>query len=175
MGGAAAGLPNSLIQRAVLHRCRSANDIGPWLNDRSFFGKPWVAIVADATGASQLLEVLPNQPVTLVPRNATRDWQSCTNHYQCNAGLIRRDPAYLQSSYARAGRIAHRLSDHPMQRTIGNVEELMSDLSMPGLCVSPVGLGLRTAYTTTMLLSERKLRLRDGHPQDQPGITEVVL
>jgi len=169
------GLPNSLIQYAALHRCRKAKEISNWLQDRPFFGKPWVAIIADASGESFLLEVLPNLPVTIVPRQHSRNWHSCTNHYQSNSDLIRRDPAYLQSSYARAGRIAHRLSDHPMPHTIKNVEELMGELSMPGLCVSPVDLKLRTAYTTTALLQERKLRVREGHPEDGGRIAEVQL
>jgi hypothetical protein len=169
------GLPNSLIQYAALHRCARACDIGAWVGRRAFFGKPWVAIVADATGESFLLEVLPNQPVTLTPRKKTRDWHSCTNHYQTHCDLIRRDPLYLQSSYARAGRIAHRLADHPMDRTVRNVEELMSDIAMPGICVSPEGLKLRTAYTTSMLLEQRVLRLREGHPGDGGRIVEVKL
>jgi len=158
------GKPNSIAFHVLSNRCRRVGDISRELSHRRFAGKGCVAIVGDATGDSSLLEFLPGLPPVITPRPRDRDWQACTNNYITSIDRVFIDPPYLCIGYARYGRILHKLSDNPMARTIENVQRLLGDVAMPGPCVPAAGLKLNTAYSTVMLLRDRRLLLADGHP-----------
>ncbi len=169
------GLPNSLASHIVLHRSCDVADAHRQLASHTFRGKPSVSVVADASGRSMLLEMMPGAAPLMAARAADRDWQICTNFFVASEELMSRgETEYLQNGYARYGRLMHRLADVPMPRTAANLQALMSEVAAPGLCLVEKDLKFFTAYTTLMELNSRRLRVSEGHPS-QGRYREVQL
>lgn len=167
-------VPFSLVFHLLLQRSRNVAHFVRQFDDLMYYGKPAMSLAADASGASVALEMQPGERLTQTPRPEGRDWQICTNQYIQGVDRIAPETEYLQNSYARYGRLSHRLGDWPMERTAGNVRKLMTEVAAPGLCISGQGLKLRTAYTTIFELAHRKMVLLDGHPSTAP-MREVSL
>lgn len=179
-GAAQDALPNTLAFHLALHHCRDVPSAQQALSAHAWFGKSSVSLLGDASGRSTLMELIPFDKPVFVPRSTDRDWQHCTNQYVRSVDLIYtkgeygdRAP-YLQNSYARYGRIAHRLGDNPMPRTVENLHGLMTDIAAPGMCIPEKDLHLHTAYMTIFDLRRRRLLLADGHPASAQ-LKEIVL
>lgn len=167
-------LPFSLFFHLLMHKGQSLGQYLRQFGELTYYGKPAMCLVADAGGASATMEMHPGEALVQTPRQQGRDWQICTNQYIRKVERIAQETEYLQNSYARYGRLSHRLGDWPMERTAENVRKLMTEVAEPGLCISQQGLRLRTAFTTIYELKNRKLVLLDGHPEDAP-VREVML
>jgi len=167
-------VPFSLFFHLLLHRSENIAQFIKQFGELTYYGKSAMCLVADASGTSVALEMQPGEPLTRTPRQEGRDWQICTNQYIQGVERVAPEVEYLQNSYARYGRLSHRLGDWPMRRTVENVRKLMTEVAAPGLCISEQGLRLRTAYTTIFELRHRKLVLLDGHPSTAP-VREVSL
>lgn len=167
-------LPFSLFWHLLLNRCRSVKEVQSKLSSQTFYGKTCAGVIGDATGASMAFEMNPGEPIVYPARRQDRDWQICTNHYVQSIDQMAMEPAYLQNSYARYGRLTHRLGDAPMPRTVDHLKNLMTEVAAPGLCILEQDLKLRTAYTTIFELQHCRTILLDGHPSTAP-IREISL
>jgi len=160
--------PFSVFFHLLLQRSENIAHFVRKFGELTYYGKPAIVLMADDSGQSMALEMQPGQTLTRTPRQAGRDWQVCTNQYIQGVERIAPETEYLQNSYARYGRLTHRLGDWPMERTVENVRKLMAEVAAPGFCIPEQGLRLRTAYTSIFELKHRKMVLLDGHPATAP-------
>jgi hypothetical protein len=157
-------LPFSLFFHLLLQQCASVDDFINRFSEQTYYGKTVVGLMADAGGSSAGFEMNPGSPLTFVPRRQDRDWQAYTNHYQKSVEQIAPEVEYLQNSYARYGRLLHRLAEVPIARTAAELRQLMTEVAEPGLVVSPKDLSFPTAYTTLYYLKHGRATVLDGHP-----------
>jgi hypothetical protein len=157
------GLPASLILHRLLHRCSDAAEAQVLAAADPFLGKPCNVIAADESGVSALLELAPGAPAFVSPRPAGRDWQACANFFLSAHVPISPETAYLQSAYARYGRVAHQLDGGILERSCAGLKRLLTEIAQPGLCIveNPA---FKTAYSQVMDLRGRRMHVAPGHP-----------
>jgi hypothetical protein len=167
--------PASIFALMCMLGCRTVSEAATLISQHRFFSSKaanW--IVADDTGQSMIVEVIRNEYPTQIPRPRDRSVQFCTNHSLKHIERIEPEAGYLQSSYARYGRLFHRLLEQPMELNRAHLSGLMAEVAEPGVCIAEQGLKLHTCYTTLFDLKRRVQYLADGHPT-RAVHTEIVL
>ena len=159
------GLPGCAILHLLLHGCRSLREARELLADMTFLGKPMNLIAGDAGGESVLLEFAPGRPAVQTPRRDGRNWQACTNFFMSGEIPIASDAAYLQSPYARYGRIAHQLDWGLAEQSVDGVKRLLTDVAQPGPLLAEETCTIKTAYSQVCDLAGRVMHLSPGHPE----------
>jgi len=162
------GLPGAALWHLLLHECRDVPGARALMAEHAFLGKPCNLIAGDDSGASVLLEFAPGRSPVQSPRRDGRQWQACTNFFISKHVPVAPDPAYLDSAYARYGRIVHQLDEGLVAHTVGGLEQLLTDIAQPGLCQQEGRRDVRTAYSQVMDLKARKMHVCPGHPGDTP-------
>jgi len=168
------GLPGALLCHLILTRCRTVAEACAMAGEHEVRGGGSVLLVADATGASALLELAPGRPIRVHRRPADRDWQACSNF--CFSADLENlaGPAYLGNAYARYGRMAHQLGEGFLPRTLLGAKRLVLDIAQPGLVCHEPQCFFRTAYAFVAELAGRRLHLVPGHPAENPYRTLVL-
>ena len=160
-----AGLPGAVLCHLLLHECRDVTDARALMAKHAFLGKPANILVGDESGASVLFEFAPGRPPVQSPRRPDRNWQACTNFFVSGEVPIQPDPEYLQSAYARYGRIVHQLGEGLMEHSVAGLQQLLTEIAQPGLCRTEDP-KCRTAYSEVNDLRARRMYVSPGHPAD---------
>ena len=160
------GLPGQVLNFLVLHRCRSAAGARDLLSRHPFDGKSCNLVAGDCRGGSVLFEITPGRVAEQVDRPAGQDWQICTNFFTSGRTPIDPEASYLESAYARYGRLAHCLGSRLVERSVSGIKQLLTDIAQPGLCIPTEHVSLKTAYSQVMELSSGRMHLTGGHPSE---------
>ena len=160
------GLPGQVFNFLLLHKCRNVTEAGNMVSRHPFLGKSLNQIAGDHSGASVLLEMAPGRVAEQVDRSAGRDWQICTNFFTSGRIPIDPEPLYLESAYARYGRMAHCLDSGLLERSVAGVKQLLTDIAQPGLCIPEEHVTLKTAYSQVLELASGKMHVTPGHPAE---------
>lgn len=159
------GLPLTAIVHLVLHHAEDVGSAGSLMRKYRFSGKPAVLLLGDAVGDSVILELVPDSVPNQIPRAETQGWQACTNFFFSASVPLSVETRYLESAYARYGRIVHRLSgDVPFSRPM--LKELLRDIAQPGLCVTEEVGRVRTAFSQIMEAGNCRMYLCPSHPAE---------
>ena len=73
---------------------------------------------------------------------------------------------YLQSAYARYGRMTHQLTQGLIDHSVEGLKKLLTDIAQPGLCDTGKGGQVKTAYSQVMELASGKMHYTPGHPAE---------
>lgn len=159
------GLPGGVLRWKMLQECRNVDEARNLMSKHVFEGKPNNLIAGDASGASVLFEFARGRSPVQCPRKVGLNWQACTNFFVSGEIPIKPQTPYLQSAYARYGRIVHQLGEGLAAHSLTGLKQLLLDIAQPGLCRVDDG-GLRTAFTHIMDLAARRVHVTPGHPAD---------
>ena len=167
------GLLGAVLCHLMLYDCRDVAAARTLMAKHAFLGKPANFLAADAGGASVLFEFAPGRPPAQSPRRTDRDWQACTNFFVSGEVPIQPEPEYLESAYARYGRIVHQLGEGLMEHSLSGLKQLLADIAQPGLCRTEDPRWL-TAYSQVSDLKAGKMYVSPGHPA-HAAFEEVAL
>jgi len=159
-------MPGQVLNFLLLHRCRSCAEARDLLSRYAFLGKSCNLIAGDSRGASVLLEMAPGRMAEQVDRPTGQSWQICTNFFTSGRTPIDPEPLYLESAYARYGRMAHWLGADLVEPSVSGVKQLLTDIAQPGVCIPVEHVGPRTAYSQVMELSSGRMHITGGHPAE---------
>ncbi len=162
------GLPGQVLNFLLLHSCRNTNEARDLLSRRAFLGKSNNLIAGDRTGASALFEMAPGRISLQVDRPTDQDWQICTNFFTSGRTPIDPQPLYLESAYARYGRMSHGLGSGLVDRSVSGLKQLLVEIAQPGLCIPEEHVTLKTAYSQVMELTSGRMHITPGHPAEAP-------
>ena len=160
------GLPGQVINSLLLQRCRGVTEARDLMSRHAFLGKSCNLIAGDRGGASVLLEMAPGRVAEQVERPSGQAWQICTNFFTSGRTPIDPEPPYLESAYARYGRLAHALGTGLVEPSVAGVKQLLTDIAQPGICIPVEHVSLRTAYSQVMELSSGRMHITGGHPAE---------
>jgi predicted choloylglycine hydrolase len=162
-----AGLPNALLGGRLLG-CRSLDEALAQVKGKVFQGKPLNLIVGDAEGRSVILEFAPGRTPVMVRRREGRRWQACTNFFTSGKLPIAPETEYLESAYARYGRIVERLEGGHASLTLEGMKELLTEIAQPGICSTGLRGTVKTAYSHICEVGRGRMHLAPGHPSEVP-------
>jgi hypothetical protein len=171
---AAQGLPTGVMNHLITSRCRTLEEVRELLGRHTMRCKGAIELVCDADGNSMLVELATGHPPLTVPRAPGRTWQVCSNFFASDRVPIRRNPYYLESAYARYGRMVHLLDSGRAGRSVAGVKALIEDIAQPGLVAPEDHCLLFTAYAFVADLRARTLHVCPGNPA-QARYFEVTL
>ena len=160
------GLPMAVCNHLLMSRCRTVAEARAMLAPMPLRGKAAVMLACDETGDSMLVELASGHEPVMLPRQADKTWQACSNF--CFSGRIpnRADPRALENAYARYGRMAHLLEGGLVERSVNGMKRLISDVAQPGpVCHAPQ-CWFKTAYGLVIEARNRKMHLCPGHPAE---------
>lgn len=162
------GLPGCLLQFMLLTRCSDVEAASELLSRHAYLGKPANFMVADAGGACLHYELATGKLPHPVPPPADRGWHCFTNFFVSGEIPIKPNVTYLESAYARWGRIVHQLGGEHKPRTPEGLRELLTEVASPGICNTGQQERSLTAYTMLVDLAERRVHYTPGHPARNP-------
>ncbi len=162
------GVNGDVLLHRVLYESRNVGDACTLVGSHNFAGKPMNVMIADAGGASVLLECADGRRAVPVRRDAEAWWQMCTNFFLSGALPIQPQPDYLRSAYARYGRMLHLFSLDAVKATPEGLAALLADVAQPGFCCTDNEGTFQTAYARVMDLASRTMHLYPGHPGQVP-------
>ena len=168
------GLPIAVLNHLVMTRCRRAEDVRQLLSQHRVSRKGAVELVCDAVGASVMVELVSGRRIIQTRRRPDRDWQACSNFCFSKELTTAAGPSYLQSAYARYGRMVHQVGEGLMPRTVEGVKQLFREVAQPGMVSPAEHCTFRTAYAFVIEAANRKMHLSPGHPAETDCI-EVAL
>ena len=168
------GLPTALMNHMVMSRCRSLDDVRELLGRHTMRCKGAVELACDAQGDSMLIELASGYKPVIVPRREDRSWQVCSNFFPSGRIPALRRPPYLQSAYARYGRLVHQLDWGLAEHSVPGLKALFEDIAQPGLVAPEEYCWIHTAYAFVVELKARRMHLCPGHPSREKYI-EVSL
>lgn len=168
------GLPGHVLNFLMLNGCRNTNEVRTLMAAHAFWGKSYNLIVGDAAGASVLLEMAPGRTPVQVDRTREQDWQGCTNFFMSGEIPISPEVDYLQSAYARYGRMAHQFSSGRVERSVSGLKQLMTEIAQPGFCDTGRDGKVKTAYSQVMELRSGKMYYTPGHPAETAWETAAL-
>ena len=160
------GLPGQVLSFLLMNACSDVPEARALLSRHAFLGKSQNLIAGDRGGASVLLEMAPGRISEQIDRPPDQDWQICTNFFTSGRTPIDAQPLYLESAYARYGRMSHGLSSGLVDRSASGLKQLLTDIAQPGLCIPQDHVTLKTAYSQVMELSSGKMHITPGHPAE---------
>jgi hypothetical protein len=160
------GLPGQILNLLLMGRCGCVAEARDLLSRHAFLGKSQVLLTGDRDGASVLFEMAPGRTAEPVDRPPEQDWQICTNFFPSGRIPIDPEPMYLESAYARFGRMSHTLGAVLVERSVSGIQQLLTDIAQPGLCIPQDHVTLQTAYSQVMELATGRMHIRPGHPED---------
>lgn len=160
------GLPGQVLDFLLLDRCSDVSEAQDLAARHRFLGKSSNLIVGDAHESSVLFERAPGRMSVQVERPRGRNGQVCTNFFI--SGEIPMDPQteYLQSAYARYGRMMHQLTQGLIDHSVEGMKRLLTDIAQPGLCDTGRGGQVKTAYSQVMELASGKMHYTPDHPAE---------
>ena len=161
------GLPGQVLNFLLLHRCRDARDARDLMAQHPFLGKSLCQIAGDAGGDSVLFEMAPGRTAVQIPRPSDAGWQVCTNFFVSGEIPTLPEPEYLQSAYARYGRMVHLLDSGLAQYTVLGMKQLLTDIAQPGACDTGRDGKVKTAYSQLLDLAGRAMHVTPGHPAEE--------
>jgi len=160
------GLPAALLGGRLLTSCRSLAEALAFLEGKIFLGKPHNLIVCDAAGNSAIIEFASGRTPIVLRRARDCQWQACTNFFQSGQIPIAREQEYLQSAYARYGRIVHQVGNGQTSRTLDGMKRLLTEVAQPGFCDTGMGGQAKTAYSHISEVANGGMHLAPGHPEE---------
>jgi predicted choloylglycine hydrolase len=160
------GLPAQALLFVVMGQCQSVADARAFMACHVFRGKSLNLIAGDVSGESVLFEMPPGRTALAWDRVAGHDWQLCTNFFLSGEIPISPEVDYLESAYARYGRMTHCLMSNQTKRSVAGLKSLLTDVAQPGLCDSGRGGVVKTAYSQVMELKNGRMHLTPGHPAE---------
>jgi hypothetical protein len=163
---AGSGLPTAVLNHLIMTRCRSLADVRDLLARHTMRCKGAVELICDQQGGSTLVELASGRVPVLVPRPLGRRWQVCSNFFVSGRIPIRPQPAYLESAYARYGRMVHQLDQGLTEPTVAGLKTLLRDVAQPGFVVPEAHCVLRTAYAFVAEPASGRMHLCAGHPAE---------
>lgn len=158
------GVFSSLVGFRAMRDCSSVKEAVRLLTAEPILGKGAVMLVADASGASCLLPVVPGRKVEPIPRKPDMRWQACTNFQPSRDVPDREIPGGLYNPYARYGWMAHQLGDDQAPATRAGAEKVVRGLAQPGTVVPKGAVTLPTGYSTLIELRSLSFYLAPGNP-----------
>ena len=123
------GLPGQVLGFMVLDRCKRVEEARELLSTYPFLGKPSNVIAGDREGALSLFEMAPGRVPVAVDRPGSLGWQVCTNFIISGGIPIDQDPEYLQSAYARYGRMVHVLARGQIEHSVKGLKGLLTEIA----------------------------------------------
>lgn len=157
------GLPGGLLGGKLL-TCKSLGESLTYLKGKTFLGKPYNLIVCDEVGNSVIIEFAPGRTPIVLDRRRYSQWQACTNFFQSGQIPIAPEREYLQSAYARYGRIVQQLGGGGISLTLDGMKQLLTEVAQPGLCSTGMGGRIKTAYSQISEVANVRTHLAPGHP-----------
>ncbi len=158
------GVNGDVLLHRVLYESRDVAEALALVNRYRFVGKPMNILIADAGGASALLEFAVGRKAVQLPRDPQAWWQVCTNFFLSGELPIQPQPDYLRSAYARYGRLLHLFALNAVAGTPEGLAALLADVAQPGFCCTDNDKTFQTAYARVMNLESRTMHLYPGHP-----------
>lgn len=140
------GMPSAILCHLLLRDCRTVAEVTAVLAQHKFLGKGMNMVMGDATGASTLFEFVADLTPLGTPRRDDRDWQACTNFTFVPEIPNRPRADYLQSAYARYGRVEHQLEERRIPQSFDALKQLLSEIAQPGLCCTAGTMQNRLQY-----------------------------
>lgn len=165
------GWTNGLLASRIIRQGRSVDAVLQSFANVHFLGKPCNDMIADAAGDSAVMELAPGRQPVILPRKAGKDWQMCTNFFASGLIPMSRETDYLQSAFARFGRVCHVLDDLQTPRTLDGLKNLLTEIAQPGLVDTGRDGVVKTAFAQIMELRTATMHYTPGHPAEQPWKT----
>lgn len=160
------GLPAAVLGFMVMGRCRTAAQAASLMASHKFLGKSANIMVGDKGGGSVLFELAPGRTPVAVGREDRRQWQACTNFFQSGEIPIAPEQAYLQSAYARYGRLVHQLEGNFVEPSVAGLQDLLAQITQPGLFDTGREGKVKTAYSQVLELKAGVVHYTPGHPAE---------
>ena len=168
------GLPGQVLNGLLLNHCRDVSQARSLVTEHSFLGKSCNMMVGDRHGASVLFEMAPGRTAVQMPRPPAEKWQLCTNFFLSGEIPIASEPEYLQSAYARYGRMRHRLDVDQVERSVEGMKGLLTEIAQPGVCETGCDGRVKTAYSQVMELRTGRMHYTPGHPAEADWVAPTL-
>ncbi len=160
------GLPNGLWNHLLLARCRDLADLRTLCLRYRFRGKPCNMLLGDQAGNSAALELAPGAAPIVCPRAPHARWQCRTNFFASGKLTLQPEVDYLQSAYARFGRVAHVLDSDPAAHRVDGLKQLLREIAQPGMVDTGRNGAALTVFSTIHELRTGLIHYTPGHPAD---------